>query len=76
MRLSPKQRQALEMLREPGQDGEPKTAEVVSEETCSDSFGVWVNHQTALALERRGLVKIDKQMDGWDLQLIDGNADA
>jgi hypothetical protein len=32
-----------------------------------------VNFQTALALERRGLVAIDKQMDGWDIALIDGS---
>lgn len=47
-------------------------SEAIDGETWADNYTVWVNHQTARALERRGLIATDKQMDGWDLQLIDG----
>jgi hypothetical protein len=73
--LTAHQAHALKLLRQPDHRGDPKSAEVTTGNTCSDSYTVWVNFQTALALERRGLVKIDKQMDGWDLRLTDRSPD-
>lgn len=73
MSLTAHQAHALKLLRQPDRRGDPKSAEVTTGNTCCDSYTVWVNFQTALALERRGLVEIDKQMDGWDIALIDGS---
>lgn len=78
MKLSYEQTRALDLLKRPDPHGDPKTAEVIGGETWADNYTVWVNVQTAKALERRGLIEIDRAGcgDGWEIALVDGSAAA
>lgn len=61
MRLTYKQRMALGLIALHA-DG---SAYVTHDATGHDAYNAWINGATAQSLERRGLVVIDRDIEGW-----------